>query len=333
LAIHPTRQPGDGRDKSHRGDKLRRIEPVRVRSQQPSNFAGIAINHTDSTGHFIDTLWDAYDLASDVQNCLGDSDSLACYMVPFDAFFLAMPIVSGIGDNVLRHADDVQHVNSVKSVRGAVAELSYGRGENLLRIAEAHPNKLGDSFRKTQCDVQHLPAGEVKMTNWETLSGRLRQRWNVSDEELFEQLIVTIRYAIFTPLDFVHSASDLLKGNAKSHQVQDWAEKCHKRCQDWLNGYLEIQDRCLDDSSDKKAACRCILQGVGPLLANSIDLVQEAQSLGLNESDLAEEDMTRIIKQLLQKLAIIVQIHSEVRTQDLSWLLKYIDGEDKLGQI
>jgi hypothetical protein len=59
----------------------------------------MAVNHTDSTGHFVDTLWDAYDLAVDPQSCLGDSDSLACYMVPVDAIFLAAPFVSGVADN------------------------------------------------------------------------------------------------------------------------------------------------------------------------------------------------------------------------------------------
>ncbi|MCP4540707.1 MAG: hypothetical protein GY832_26510, partial [Chloroflexi bacterium] len=57
--VHSTRQPGDGGNESHR------LEQVRVRSQQPSNFAEIAVNYTDSTGHFIDTLWDAWDLAND----------------------------------------------------------------------------------------------------------------------------------------------------------------------------------------------------------------------------------------------------------------------------
>ncbi|MCP4540713.1 MAG: hypothetical protein GY832_26540, partial [Chloroflexi bacterium] len=80
---------------------------VRVRSQQPSNFAEIAVNYTDSTGHFIDTLWDAWDLANDFQGCFGGNDALSCYMLPFDALFLAAPGVPGVADNVARHADDV----------------------------------------------------------------------------------------------------------------------------------------------------------------------------------------------------------------------------------
>jgi hypothetical protein len=37
------------------------------------------VNHTDSSGHFIDTRWDVVDLGADALNCLGDSDTLAHY--------------------------------------------------------------------------------------------------------------------------------------------------------------------------------------------------------------------------------------------------------------
>jgi hypothetical protein len=64
-------------------------------------------NYTDSSGHFIDTLLDAADLAGNIQNCLGDSDALACYMAPVSAVFLAVPFASGGGlaDNFVRAAD------------------------------------------------------------------------------------------------------------------------------------------------------------------------------------------------------------------------------------
>lgn len=67
------------------------------------------VNYTDSTGHFIDTLWDLADTVSDAGACLG-GDALACYMLPLDVFFLAAPGVPGVADNVVRHADDVGDV-------------------------------------------------------------------------------------------------------------------------------------------------------------------------------------------------------------------------------
>lgn len=50
------------------------------------------------------------DLASDASACFGDNDALACYMVPLDVAFLALPFVPGVADNVLRRADDVGDV-------------------------------------------------------------------------------------------------------------------------------------------------------------------------------------------------------------------------------
>jgi hypothetical protein len=37
------------------------------------------------------------DLANNVQNCLGDSDTLSCYMVPVSVAFVAVPFLSGGG--------------------------------------------------------------------------------------------------------------------------------------------------------------------------------------------------------------------------------------------
>jgi hypothetical protein len=42
-------------------------------------------------------LLDALDLATNVQNCLGDSDTLSCYMVPVSVAFVAIPFLSGGG--------------------------------------------------------------------------------------------------------------------------------------------------------------------------------------------------------------------------------------------
>jgi hypothetical protein len=54
-------------------------------------------------------------------------------MVPFDAVFLAMPIVPGIADNVLRHADDVG------DARRVVVELGSGNLANLPKIVAENP--------------------------------------------------------------------------------------------------------------------------------------------------------------------------------------------------
>ena len=55
------------------------------------------VNLTDSSGHFVDTLLDVLDLANNIQNCLGDSDTLSCYMMPVSVAFVAIPFLSGGG--------------------------------------------------------------------------------------------------------------------------------------------------------------------------------------------------------------------------------------------
>ena len=62
------------------------------------------VNYTDSSGHFIDTLWDVVDTAVDLRDCLATSDSLSCYMLPADVAFLALPFVPGVVDNTARAA-------------------------------------------------------------------------------------------------------------------------------------------------------------------------------------------------------------------------------------
>lgn len=164
------------------------------------------------------------------------------------------------------------------------------------------------------------------MTDWDTVLKHLEQRWGEPRVEVCEQLVTTIRYAVFTPLDFARNASNLLKENAKSSQIRSWAEECHQWCQDRLDGYWKLQERCLDNSDDKEMTCKCILQGVGPLLAGSVDILSQ----GAQILDLVEEELAKIAQILLQKLSVIAQIHDKSQSQDLSWLLAYIDEEDKL---
>jgi hypothetical protein len=74
------------------------------------------VNLTDSSGHFVDTLLDVLDLATNVQGCLGDSDTLSCYMVPVSAAFVAIPFLSGGG----------MESRAAKAARGAEVEGILG---------------------------------------------------------------------------------------------------------------------------------------------------------------------------------------------------------------
>jgi hypothetical protein len=52
----------------------------------------------------IDTAWDVIDLYNDASDCLGDSDSMACYMAAAGVAFVAMGALEGPSNNVARRA-------------------------------------------------------------------------------------------------------------------------------------------------------------------------------------------------------------------------------------
>ncbi len=88
------------------------------------------VNLTDSTGHFIDTLWDVVDLGIDLSNCLGDSDTLSCYMLPVDVMATALPFASaGMADNAFRAArgvdDEVKTFYHGTGIRDGVNRTEY----------------------------------------------------------------------------------------------------------------------------------------------------------------------------------------------------------------
>jgi RHS repeat-associated protein/uncharacterized repeat protein (TIGR01451 family) len=66
------------------------------------------VNNVDPSGHFvlaaIDTIWDAVDLYSDLRDCLGDSDSMACYMAAAGVGAIIVGSLEGPSNNVARRA-------------------------------------------------------------------------------------------------------------------------------------------------------------------------------------------------------------------------------------
>jgi hypothetical protein len=166
------------------------------------------------------------------------------------------------------------------------------------------------------------------ITDWHTLVRQLEQRWDAPTTEVLDQLIVTMRYAVFSTLDLVRSASSLLRENAKSFQAQSWAEESYQKCQSWAEGYWKLQERCLGASGDRESACKCILQGIGPLLVSHKDILSQGSRI----LDLEEGKTAKVATVLFEKLSDVAYIYAELQSQDLSWLLKYIDDEDRLRQ-
>jgi len=70
------------------------------------------VNYTDPSGHapvllaaaytVVDTAWDIADVYSDIRDCFGDSDSMACAMLPIDALAVVALFAEGPSNNVAR---------------------------------------------------------------------------------------------------------------------------------------------------------------------------------------------------------------------------------------
>jgi len=77
------------------------------------------VNNVDPSGHFvlfaIDTAWDVIDLYNDASDCLGDSDSMACYMAAAGVAFVAMGALEGPSNNVARRAAKAADVGDAAS--------------------------------------------------------------------------------------------------------------------------------------------------------------------------------------------------------------------------
>ncbi len=61
----------------------------------------------------IDTIWDVVDLYNDARDCLGDSDSMACAMLPIDALAVVALFAEGPSNNVARRAAKAADVGDV----------------------------------------------------------------------------------------------------------------------------------------------------------------------------------------------------------------------------
>jgi hypothetical protein len=91
-----------------------------------------------SSGHFIDTLWDVVDLGANLRNCLGDTDSLSCYMVPVAAAGVVGPgLTMGPVDNAIRAGRENILI---------VGENSFEYSQNLRRALGAEYHIVATSY-------------------------------------------------------------------------------------------------------------------------------------------------------------------------------------------
>ena len=153
------------------------------------------VNYTDSSGHFIDTLWDAVDLGANLRNCLGDTDSLSCYMVPVAAAVMVVPgLTTGPVDNAVKsivlHSDEIQIAKSYEAIGRTEA------GPALIQRAKIHglptvkfePHGALGEYQEVanrillKSDFRDLPPELGAVTLAHELSHRTR-RWYLHSQE------------------------------------------------------------------------------------------------------------------------------------------------------
>lgn len=167
---------------------------------------------------------------------------------------------------------------------------------------------------------------------WDEFVNHLEQRWNQSGPELYQVLVNVIKYAILTPLGLVTTAVEILKDDEQTPPpVRNWAQECYQACQSWIDNYYEeIHVPCLAGSDDSERNCKCILQAVETLFANSPGLLVRGSEFQRLELDEHQKTLFGI---LLKKLSTITQIHNELQEQNLSWLLTYIDEGEQARMV
>jgi SAM-dependent methyltransferase len=159
------------------------------------------VNLTDSSGHLIDTLLDVLDLANNIQNCLSDSDTLSCYMVPVSVAFVALPFLSGGGAiepaakrRILVAGENGSFEYSLK-LREAlgpeydIVATSYERAEKLEYVpAEALGFKVRTGIDATNLG-SHFPNEKFDMIIFN--NPRALKGWRVESAKLVEDVLAS----------------------------------------------------------------------------------------------------------------------------------------------
>jgi RHS repeat-associated protein/uncharacterized repeat protein (TIGR01451 family) len=177
------------------------------------------VHYTDSSGHFIDTLWDVVDLAVDALNCLGDSDTLACYMLVPDALALALPFVPGVVDNALKatkHADMVWYADE------AAMAVRHTDGDRLARLMRANGWSADEiayyTWLRDQglCSVFCYDAALMRR-------GRFVEPWDHADPG-------RLRRASVEGIDVLKEAPEFkYVGSFRVSEAQEWMDKLKPR--------------------------------------------------------------------------------------------------------
>jgi hypothetical protein len=141
----------------------------------------IAINNVDPSGHsvvgalaagaytIVDTVWDIVDVSADVRDCFGDSDSLACAVLPIDALAVVALFAEGPSNNVGRRAAKAADVEDARRV---IVELGSGDFSNLRTIALENRGArvIGIEHPDTEWLIKEALKHPGKLPEWDEIA-------------------------------------------------------------------------------------------------------------------------------------------------------------------
>ncbi len=165
-----------------------------------------------------------------------------------------------------------------------------------------------------------------KISDWNEIVQHVATHWQIPFAYAEDQMVSIIRHAIYDPaLALVISTSGLLKMSLTPEATTyDWVQMCQDAGKDWLQNYRLAEHHCVHKTDNIEAVCHCLLGQIGPLFANSENLLQTGSAL---VSQLGEEDQDEAYAMLLRALARLARITADLANDDISWLWAYIDSK------
>jgi hypothetical protein len=143
----------------------------------------------------IDTIWDAVDLYSDLRDCLGDSDSMACYMAAAGVGAIIVGSLEGPSNNVARRAAKAADVgDAAADVARRVDDVPIGtytpvkfRGNSTYALLDS---KGGAGPRRWH----RMNADDALRREYQRVRSRYIKEFGASDEamELMRQGVFSI---------------------------------------------------------------------------------------------------------------------------------------------
>jgi len=137
------------------------------------------VNYADPSGHVpvllaaaytvVDTAWDIVDVYSDIRDCFGDSDSMACAMLPIDALAVVALFAEGPSNNVARRTAKAADVGDAIPPSRALVPYDEAWAIRNTPRSDFYVRPNGDvipatQYRYIRSDAEYLPSLRSEMS-------------------------------------------------------------------------------------------------------------------------------------------------------------------------